>query len=231
MSSSLLLSAALEDAQRVVKKQKTTSSATSLAIEGALRILEEAHAKCDGGDGAAMMGTDDDDRARLAAAALALESADPAGVVASATKDLHGAVGKLGKVRERERVEKKKERREGERHSRTKGDRDDDDGKPFRTSSSSRPLENDALAPPSLSVLLNEMISRYRNTHVKKTINSVHREGLRRRPRERAPAGRRELAAAPGAGPRRRHGRVPGARRQVRRRQGARAGGETARCQ
>ena len=117
--SSSLLSAALDDATRVVKKQKTTALVTAQAIEAALRVLEEAQDKC-GGDGAMMPPSDDDASAILAAAAEALKGADASGVVAAATKDLHGAVGKLGKVR-RKGEGKKKRGKEGGRQKKGTG--------------------------------------------------------------------------------------------------------------
>lgn len=106
--SSSLLSAALDDATRVVKKQKTTSSVTAQAIEGALRVLEEAQAKC---DEVSMTTTAAGSNANgiLAAAAEALKGADASGFVAAATKDLHGAVGKLGKVRKKRGGERERE--------------------------------------------------------------------------------------------------------------------------
>ena len=104
--SSSLLSAALDDATRVVKKQKTTSSVTAQAIEGALRVLEEAQEKCD--EAMTTTATGHNANGILAAAAEALKGADASGVVAAATKDLHGAVGKLGKVKRKRRRERKK---------------------------------------------------------------------------------------------------------------------------
>ena len=104
--SSSLLSAALEDATRVVKKQRTTSSVTAEAIEAALRVLEEAQERCDDGATMTPTTTSGDANAILAAAAEALKGADASGIVAAATKDLHGAVGKLGKVRKKRERER-----------------------------------------------------------------------------------------------------------------------------
>ena len=115
--SSSLLSAALDDATSVVKKQKTTSTVTAQAIDAALRVLEEAQEKC--GDGATTSTTtsDNDANAILAAAAEALKGADASSIVAAATKDLHGAVGKLGKVRRKREMGRERERKcEQRRH-------------------------------------------------------------------------------------------------------------------
>lgn len=136
---SSLLSAALDDATRVVKKQKTTSSVTAQAIEGALRVLEEAQEKCDAaGSGSASAA---DANAILAAAAEALKGADASGVVAAATKDLHGAVGKLGKVRMLGGREKERQR------EREKKAFDDKGGRPGRNPSSSLFLSPGITAP------------------------------------------------------------------------------------
>lgn len=118
--SSSLLSAALDDATRVVKKQKTTSSVTAQAIEGALRVLEEAQAKCDEVSMTTTTSTGQNNaNGILAAAAEALKGADASGVVAAATKDLHGAVGKLGKVRKKKRWRERKRGKERATRART----------------------------------------------------------------------------------------------------------------
>ena len=122
--SSSLLTAALEDATRVVKKQKTTSTVTAQAIEGALRVLEEAQEKCAAG-AMTTATTSENANGILAAAAAALRGADASGVVAAATKDLHGAVGKLGKVRRKRWRESKKGKeraRASEQRGREKND-------------------------------------------------------------------------------------------------------------
>lgn len=101
---STLLGAALLDAERVVKKQKTASAKTAQALDGVLRVLEEAQANAlkstsTTGDVADASAAASSSSSVLAAASEALKRADASGVVAAATKDLHGAVGKLGKVR------------------------------------------------------------------------------------------------------------------------------------
>lgn len=95
---STLLGTALLDAERVVKKQKTASEKTAQALDGVLRVLEEAQANALKRTTSTTNGGVAADASVLAAASEALKRADASGVVAAATKDLHGAVGKLGKV-------------------------------------------------------------------------------------------------------------------------------------
>ena len=96
------LLAALADADRVVKKQKLTAASTEVALSSALAAVAAAAADVRGGG---------DPGAALAAAAAALAPDEAGGVVAAATKELHGAVARLGKVR--------REKRDGARASRS----------------------------------------------------------------------------------------------------------------
>jgi hypothetical protein len=90
------LCAALVDAERVAKKQKSCAAATAAALESAVSTLEAAAAGLRGGCEA---GRADASEKALRSAAAALRGSASAGAVAAHTKDLHGAVGKLGKVR------------------------------------------------------------------------------------------------------------------------------------
>lgn len=90
------LRAALSEAESVAKKQKTCAAATAAALGTAVAALEAAAAGLRSGSGTAAP-----DEA-LRDAATTLRGPSIAGTVASYTKDLHGAVGKLGKVRETE---------------------------------------------------------------------------------------------------------------------------------
>ena len=72
---------------RVLKKQKLCTSLTASALDAALAAVEAARADAARGDAGA-----------LRTAADALSAADTAASLAAATKELHGAVGRLGKA-------------------------------------------------------------------------------------------------------------------------------------
>ena len=86
------LRSALAEADRVAKKQRTCAEMTAAALDRAVAALTAAADAAR--DTAAPPG------AALRSAADALRGPDVTGRVEATTKDFHGAIGKLGKVRD-----------------------------------------------------------------------------------------------------------------------------------
>jgi hypothetical protein len=86
------LRSALAEAERVAKKQRTCAESTSAALDRAVATLAAA---ADAARDTAAPPT-----AAMLGAVDALRGPDITGRVEAVTKDFHGAIGKLGKVRE-----------------------------------------------------------------------------------------------------------------------------------